>query len=594
MEKIRALFMCDKQLGERTKQIAEKRGDVEVVIKEITHLDIDKLALEIDQNRYDVFLSRGESCASLARQFDLPVIDIPVSDYDMLRILKTVSTYQGKKAIVSHYSLLGDAQALCELMQYKIEIFSVSSSAEAAEVLKRLQERQYSLIIGGYTIVRVAKQLGMNGIVIQSGDASINQGLERAVNIVRQVRKLSQRVVMCETVIQQSRQYTIVFHKNGKQIYSSIPFCEQHYDYVMDTLHSLMQEAVLNSEATYYQEQEMLCWVFRSVSVRDGYGRELVIFYVRSLPKPEGLLDYALTVRGTGEYTEPFFNPFDGVSSNIQKLMRDVELFGRSDCSVLIIGNDGTGKELLAEMIHMHSRHRNEIVAKIDCELTDCQQLELIFQEDFVFKLAAKGTIILSNIHALDIESQRKLCQVLSSGGKLRNFRLITTSRYDLLAYTQKNQFVYKLYKKISELQIIMPVLSERAEDIESLSSVLIGIYNQEHASGVIGFEKKAVERLKQFPWDSDIEQLKRVIRTLVLETEGPYISAEKLEAVLELEQKRAMFQDSIGRKVDFSGTLDEIMNQVVKAVMEEEGMNQSRAAKRLGISRSTMWRRLR
>lgn len=158
----------------------------------------------------------------------------------------------------------------------------------------------------------------------------------------------------------------------------------------------------------------------------------------------------------------------------------------------------------------------------------------------------------------------------------------------------KKNQFVYKLYKKISELQIIMPVLSERAEDIESLSSVLIGIYNQEHASGVIGFEKKAVERLKQFPWDSDIEQLKRVIGTLVLETEGPYISAEKLEAVLELEQKRAMFQDSIGRKVDFSGTLDEIMNQVVKAVMEEEGMNQSRAAKRLGISRSTMWRRLR
>jgi len=102
-----------------------------------------------------------------------------------------------------------------------------------------------------------------------------------------------------------------------------------------------------------------------------------------------------------------------------------------------------------------------------------------------------------------------------------------------------------------------------------------------------------ALDLLKDFGWEHDIDQLKRVVRTLMLESSGPYITAEDTQRILHTEKNKVIAQGAISKKVDFSGTLDEIMNSVVKAIVEEEGMNQSRAAKRLGISRSTMWRRL-
>ncbi len=593
MEKVRALFLCDEQLGERTKRIADERGDVEIALKPITHLDIDKLTQEIDQNNYEVFISRGESSIILAEQFDLPVIDIPVSEYDMLKILRTLNAYPGKKALIFYYTMLGDMSALCELMQYQIDLFKIHSTQEGKEILKRLREENYSLIVGGYTVIKAAKQLGMNGIVIQSGDASINQCLDRAVSVAKQVRKLSGRASVYEAVIAHSGQHTVVFRENGKRLYNSIPNQHPHYDYIMDIISSLMQYAVLNKEAVFYREQTDSRWVFQSKQLQDDRGQRCIAFYVRSIPKEPGMLDDVISIRGTGEYIEPFLNPFDGISKRIQTLMQEVQLYGKSDCSVLVVGNDGTGKGLLSEMLHMYSQYSNDILVKFYCELLDCEQLDLIFGEQSIFNLADRGTLILSNVHALSIECQKKLYQHLSGDGRMKNFRLIATTRYDLSEKVEKNAFVYKLYKKISELQILMPTLRERAEDIEGLVSILIGTFNQELATDVIGFEKKALDLLKDFGWEHDIDQLKRVVRTLMLESSGPYITVEDTQRILHTEKSKVIAQGAISKKVDFSGTLDEIMNSVVKAIVEEEGMNQSRAAKRLGISRSTMWRRL-
>ncbi len=593
MDKVRALFVCDAQLGERTKRIAEERGDVEVAVRNITYMELDKITSEINQNDYDILISRGEAIGVLSAQFDLPVIDIPVSEYDILKILRTVTAYKGKKALIFHYSMLGDIDALCELMQYKIDLFKIQTTQEGKEILKRLQAENYSLVIAGYTVVRAAKQMGMNAIAIQSGDASIHQCLNRAVNIVKQVRKLTDRTMMYESVIAYSGQYTVVLQKNGKRIYSNLSMENAHYDYVMDTISSLIQEAVFNKDAAYYREQDDLRWVFQSQLVSDEHNGDLIIFYVRHMPQDIQLLENVMTVRGTGAYFEPFLNPFAGNSKSVRTLLENARLYGQSDCSVLVVGNNGTGKGLLSEMLHMYSQARSSLLVKIFCELLSCEQLDMIFGEQSVFKIAERGTLILSNIHTLNMECQKKLYAYLSGDSRVKNFRLIVTTSCNLLERTESNQFMYKLYKKISELQIVMPSLQERAEDIESLASVLIGMFNQELATDVIGLEKRALELLKSFDWEFDIEQLKRVIRTLMLEASGPYITAEETARVLEAEKMKLVVQSSISKKVDFSGTLDEIMNSVVKAVLEEENMNQSQAAKRLGVSRSTIWRRL-
>jgi DNA-binding NtrC family response regulator len=132
--------------------------------------------------------------------------------------------------------------------------------------------------------------------------------------------------------------------------------------------------------------------------------------------------------------------------------------------------------------------------------------------------------------------------------------------------------------------------LRERRKDIPSLASLYIGAENQKLASQVIGFEKNAMDTMKQFEWPQNINQFKRVLNELLLLTKSSYICEADVSSVLENEEK--FFRTALQTPI-IEGTLDEIIQSAITSALEAENMNQTKAAKRLGISRSTLWKRL-
>ncbi|MGI6030038.1 MAG: PrpR N-terminal domain-containing protein [Eubacteriales bacterium] len=593
-QKTKALFVgAYRQLGEQAREIAQERDDIEVDVKEANHLNMDRLNEEISKNGYHVLIGRGEATEVLRSQLDIPVIDITVSAYDVMKVLKTVQDYSGKIAIVNHRSLMGDIPVICQLMHCKADVFSVKSANDAVALMENLREQQYSLVIGGYTMVMVAKRFGINGIILPSGRTSVQQALDRAVYMHRQLKTVTQKNAVYEDVILYSGQYTMVFEKDGGLLYSSMESIHTHYDYVMKTARVLMENAVLREETLFYREHEDIQWIFFSKLLQKGE-KQYLVYYIRSTPKNPEIHQGALTIRGADQDSGPFFNPFIGLSQRVHTLMQDAQLYGKSDCSVLLTGKEGTGKEQLAQMMHTYSRYRDYAMVILQCELLDEAQMDAIFQgESSVFAMMGKGTLVLNNLQALDLECQRKLYQALTGNPRLKNYRLISTARYSLEEDVASNRFYYKLYKKVSELELVLPTLQERTEDIESLANVLIAVYNQEFGTSVIGLDKKALALLKAFDWKTDVEQCKRVIRSVVLTAAGTYVTEAEMEKILQGEQRQVSAAHAIGKNVDFTGTLDEIMNDVVRAIVEEEQMNQSKAAKRLGVSRSTVWRRM-
>lgn len=151
----------------------------------------------------------------------------------------------------------------------------------------------------------------------------------------------------------------------------------------------------------------------------------------------------------------------------------------------------------------------------------------------------------------------------------------------------------------LSCVTLHLPPLRERAEEIPSLSSLYLNTLNLTMANQIIGFEAEAMAMLQHYDWPFNYTQFKRILNELALITSTPYISAEHVAALLQKEKEQNFPSSSLisappgSYPLDLTRSLDEIIRDIIHKVLAETGGNQSAAAKRLFISRTTLWRYL-
>lgn len=133
-----------------------------------------------------------------------------------------------------------------------------------------------------------------------------------------------------------------------------------------------------------------------------------------------------------------------------------------------------------------------------------------------------------------------------------------------------------------------LPSLTERKEDIESLALFFIGEYNIKFGKQIVGIRSDANENLKNFEWTGNVKQLKQIIKESVLLAEGAFLELHDLKKVIS-----TIRVTSDNQEIDLNGTLEEIERKIIKRIWLEEGMNQTKTAERLGINRTTLWRKL-
>ncbi|MCU0808496.1 MAG: sigma-54 dependent transcriptional regulator [Candidatus Contendobacter sp.] len=293
-----------------------------------------------------------------------------------------------------------------------------------------------------------------------------------------------------------------------------------------------------------------------------------------------------------------------GNSPAMQTLFRGIQKAAEVDVPVLITGEIGTGKELVARVIHENSSRAAAPFMVVNCEAltTDLIQSELFGHEKGAFagaserrigqvEAATGGTLFLDEVVSLGLEAQANLLRFLEEkkirrlGGSKpipANVRVIAATHTSIEQAIREGRFREDLFYRLNVLHLRAPTLRERRGDVELLARYFFNKFSAEVKTVAKGFNRDALEVINRYDWPGNVRELMNRVRRAVLLSEGPYISP----ADLELERR------SLGRGFV---TLDEARmaadREVIQATLLRTRFNIARAAQELSVSRMTLYR---
>lgn len=291
-------------------------------------------------------------------------------------------------------------------------------------------------------------------------------------------------------------------------------------------------------------------------------------------------------------------------SAVFREIDRKIRLVAPTNMSVLILGESGTGKEHIAGKIHARSKRAGKPFVSVDCGLLskELAASALFGHEKGAFTGAESrkqgfweeadgGTLFLDEIGNLSTEVQQMLLRALESkwyrpmGGskdKKANVRIIAATNEDLPTAIAEKRFRSDLYQRLKEYTLYIPPLRECKEDIMPLADFFLQLANREFEKQVKGFDAKARKRLLAHTWGGNVRELRRVVRLAVLHTESDTVTAETLEF------------DEIPLADDVPWTIDGMEKKQILRALEQANGNRRKAAELLGISPTTLYKRLR
>ncbi len=306
---------------------------------------------------------------------------------------------------------------------------------------------------------------------------------------------------------------------------------------------------------------------------------------------------------------------FIGQGAVYQQLKTVIEKVAPTDATVLLLGESGTGKEVLAREIHRLSKRRDEPFVVCNCAALPetLIESELFGSEAGAFtgakksrrgsfELAHGGTIFLDEIGEMPLNIQAKFLRVLENQEIKRlgaeqsqrvDVRIIAATNRDLELLVQKGQFREDLFYRLNIINIKIPPLKERKEDIPLLADFFVHQLSQKMGKTTQGLSPQALNVLMEYHWPGNVRELKNAIeRAVILSdsaqlTENDFQFLHRAKQLAEPEQTHAWVQDLPLMP------LDQLEQVYIRHVLEKLNHNQSQAARTLGISPATLWRHL-
>ena len=308
----------------------------------------------------------------------------------------------------------------------------------------------------------------------------------------------------------------------------------------------------------------------------------------------------------------PFNGTLIGESAPMRAVADLIDRVAPLDSSVVITGESGTGKELVARELHEKSGRKSGPFLAVNCAAVPEQLLEseLFGYEKGsftdarigragLFIQANGGTLLLDEVAELPLVLQPKLLRALQErtvrplGGKRElpfDVRLITATNRDLAQAMDEGRFREDLYFRINVIEIALPPLRCRGNDLLLLSQHFITQFAARNNRSVVGMTPEAARCLLRYPWHGNVRELANVMERAIALTNHDHIGVADLpERVISEAQGRPLINDDPAHLI----TLEEMERQYVLRVLEHVGGNRTEAARILGLDRTTLWRRL-
>ena len=296
---------------------------------------------------------------------------------------------------------------------------------------------------------------------------------------------------------------------------------------------------------------------------------------------------------------------FWGESNAMQQLRSLIEKVARTDANILVTGENGTGKEMLAREIHLLSNRKKETLVPVDMGAIT----ETLFESELFghvkgaftdaradrpgkFEVANKGTLFLDEIGNLSCHLQAKLLTALQRRSIVRvgsntpipvNIRLICATNRDLQEMVQKGDFREDLLYRINTIHVEIPPLRERPEDIVPLTEIFLSKYTKIYGKTAMCLSLDAKEKLKAQPWFGNIRELEHTIEKAVIIAERSVLDGNDFD--FPRAKKKPVTKEAT--------TLEEMEYNMIKNAMDKYSGNLSLVASQLGISRQTLYNKI-
>jgi DNA-binding NtrC family response regulator len=296
-----------------------------------------------------------------------------------------------------------------------------------------------------------------------------------------------------------------------------------------------------------------------------------------------------------------------GVSPAMQQVFATIDKVAATDADVLILGENGTGKELVARALHRQSKRAEEVFISVDMGAV----AETLFESELFghmrgaytdakedrpgrFELASGGTLFLDEIGNLSLAMQAKLLSVIEARKVTRlgsnkpreiDIRLICATNRPIYDMVARNEFRQDLLYRMNTVEIHLPALQERREDIPLLVDHFLTMFARKYAKGITGINAPALKKLQKYKWPGNIRELRHTLERAIILAEAAMLQpSDFLFPESEKDAEGVVFDNY---------NLEDVEKTVIRKALSKHEGNVSHAAKELGLTRTSLYRRM-
>ncbi|QDR78888.1 sigma 54-interacting transcriptional regulator [Sporomusa termitida] len=596
---------------------------------------IDGVPRRIDYKKIktDVVVARGIT-ASLAERVmeDIPVIRLPVSGYDVIRaVLECRTRYKSQKvAIVGTEDMVYGARSINEITGIEIVTSIVDNEEDARRSLTAIKDDGITIICGGVVSTCIADQIGLQTVFIKTGREAIYQALieaKRTYFVKKQEQERSERF---RTILDYSIEGIVAVNEQGN--INLINAAATDITGLKGTMEGkaadkvfpeLRLGRVLSTGTAEVGEIKTLSG--RQVVINNApitvkgqvVGAIATFQPVASIQEMEGKIRRKIYPRG---HSAKFsFSNIFGKSKALQRAIGIAKEYSTVDSNVLIVGETGAGKEMFSQSIHSASDRAAGPFVAFNCAALPENLLE---SELFgyvegaftgaakegkagLFELAHRGTIFLDEISEISIKVQGRLLRVLQEREIMRlgdrkiipiDVRVIAATNRDLGELIREKAFRSDLYYRLDVLELHVPPLRERTGDVLQLFAYFLHSYCSRFGKPNKKIEPEAQQLLDRYSWPGNVRELMNIAERLAVIAYSDRITKEDVLSAFNPEKDAltaglAVKSSNRSENPAHTGTKQKLDKAVLLAVLQDVNYHYAKAAAKLGISRTTLWR---
>ncbi len=618
-ENIIGFIVPDEKTKRKAKKLLDNHADGNIVLIEtLTKSDILKQAEELIEKGANAIIARGGTYHHLEKNLNIPVINLKINNSDILQALNKARALEGNLYLLLESNIYFDYDKWKDLINIDFEFITFKHYDEIVPIVKTVHKTDdKAIIIGGVITTGQAKKLNHQTILIENQEENILEAYQQALEILNSIKENKKRVQLLSSIIQNvddgvlvlNRDYIIEYVNEKCKKLFSIENIRKN-DNVLGHIPRLKD--IIEKAGDKGTENTIYKFRGKTISINiipleiDGQctGYVITMKDVGELQNLERKIRYELHKKGlTAKHT---FEDIVTCEDSVYQMIEKAKKIARSDSTVTIYGESGTGKEIIAQSIHNYSNRNNAPFVAVNCAALSESLLE---SELFgyvegaftgarkkgktgLFELAHKGTIFLDEINSIPLKLQPKLLRVIEEKEIMRlgsdyiiplDIRVISASNVDLLTEVQRGTFRTDLFFRLNVLEITLPPLRDRKNDIILLFEHFV--------TSLTNKKFQVKDRLRTIllnhEWHGNVRELMNVAQRYVL-----YGARDYDDLFNYMKDNTDTIDFSEETRIDVKELKDKLEDSIIKT-LEQNGFNKKQIADILGISRTALWKKM-